>query len=121
MLRFMAAGTVVLMLASGAPAGERYEEIWNPPEARTTPTHRQRGASRTANPRLSANGATKPPTRRVADRVSKFSTGKQPTAVSRKRKAARPSPTIPRAIGPDGNVLRVNDEAPATSRRRQTV
>jgi hypothetical protein len=121
MLRFMAAGTVLWMLASGAPAGERYAEIWNPPEARTTPTHRQRGASRTAKSRRSANGATKPPTRRVADRVPKMSTGKQPTAVPRERKAGPPSPTIPRVIGPGGNVLRVNDKAPATSRRRQTV
>ena len=127
MLRLMAASAMLLMFASGAQAGERYVEIWNPPEARlTAPTsaalaHRQPGARKTAKPKLSANGATKPATRRVADPVPRMSAGKRPTAVPQDRKAAPASLDIPRMIGPDGNVLRVNYETPVAYRCRQTV
>lgn len=126
-MRAITLSAMLVSLASTAFAAEHYSEVWNPPETRVTapapaaPAHRHAGAPKAAKPKLSANGATKPATRRVADPVPKMSAGKQPTAAPQDKEAAPPSLDIPRMIGPDGNVLRVNSKTPPTSPRSQTV
>ncbi|SPK77210.1 conserved exported protein of unknown function (plasmid) [Cupriavidus taiwanensis] len=92
-------GLVTMVLATSAFAGERYIEIWNPPEAHSfTAKHPKPSANKPKKSRVSPHATSR--TRRVAE---------APTL--RPATTARPGrPTfndIPREITPGGNVLRV--------------
>ncbi|AHI67776.1 hypothetical protein BTM_5177 [Burkholderia thailandensis 34] len=117
-------GLLLLAFTSLTFAGERYVEIWNPPEARIgSTTGSASGARRDPAARKpSAAAATK--RRRAAPRVVEARMHHPPTAVKIAPKpraiddgAPRPAPgpaspspatpDIPRLFTPDGNVLRV--------------
>lgn len=106
MLRLFGAGTILLTLASAVSAGERYIEVWNPPEARgalqhTTSSHKQATRSHaSARPvRFHARRAPAPLPKMVAKR-------------SRGQDELRPTEPdaldIPRQVTPEGNILRVD-------------
>ncbi|HWT37261.1 MAG TPA: hypothetical protein VN289_13320 [Paraburkholderia sp.] len=93
-------GLVALALTSAAHA-EKYVEIWNPPEARghaagsTVQKPVRPHAQKPAAPRL-ARKVTEPGNAQAAQGASSVVSGKRPGNRS-----------IPRKIGPDGNVFRV--------------
>jgi len=105
MLRFLGAGAILLSVASATSAGERYIEVWNPPEARGGALHAKR--------------PYKPIHRHTGPQAVKFR-ARQPTAplpkvVAKRSKAqdvlrlTEPDVTnIPRQITPEGNILRVS-------------
>ncbi|TDF62321.1 hypothetical protein E1J61_30165 [Cupriavidus sp. L7L] len=89
-----------MVLATSAFAGERYIEVWNPPEARSSaakylkPSAHKRKNSRVAPP------ATSSRTRRVAK--------KSPLRLATTSRPGRLTfNDIPRQVTPEGNVLRV--------------
>ncbi|MDT4783336.1 hypothetical protein FQZ97_156210 [compost metagenome] len=93
-------GLVTMVLATSAFAGERYIEVWNPPEARSSATkYLKPSAHKSKNSRVGPP-ATSSRTRRVAK-------------ISPLRPATRARPgrltynDIPRQVTPEGNVLRV--------------
>lgn len=92
-------GLVTMVLATSAFAGERYTEVWNPPEARRSAAKPPKPSAH--KPKKSRVGA--PATSRVR-RVAAVSTLRPATT-------ARPGrPTFhdfPRLMTPEGNVLRV--------------
>ncbi len=105
MLRFLGAGAILLTLTSSVLAGERYIEVWNPPEARggmqhAAPLHR-RSMHRPASPhavRFHARRRAAPLPKAIA---SHSKTGDELRTIE-------PDVTdIPRPITPEGNVLRV--------------
>ncbi|APZ22792.1 hypothetical protein [Burkholderia pseudomallei] len=112
---------LLLAFTSLTFAGERYVEIWNPPEARAGATGGSSAGS-TAGTRRDPS-ARKPSAaagakhKRVAPRVVEARMHHPPTAVKIAPKPratpapASPSspgtPDIPRLFTPDGNVLRV--------------
>jgi hypothetical protein len=106
MLRFFSAGVLLLTIASSVSAGERYIEIWNPPEARIgAPT--TKGAPKTHGATVATRNAGKITPKRVADPLLRSAPGKRaPISVARKP-VVPPSVYIPRIITPEGNVLRV--------------
>lgn len=104
MLQFISAGVLLLTIASSVSAGERYVEIWNPPEARIGATS-GKGAPKTHSPVASRRNAAKVGPRRVADPLARSAATKHaPAAVAKKPSAP---PYIPRVITPEGNILRV--------------
>ena len=95
----------LLCLASSAYAGERYVEIWNPPEARTTPAHpaaQKKTSHKTVVKKPSQNIA-----RRVTDPAANTMRAAPPASARTKVRPLDPNTDIPRKIGPDGHVLRV--------------
>jgi hypothetical protein len=106
MLRFFGAGVFLLTIASSVLAGERYVEIWNPPEARMG-APAARCAPKTHGATVSSRNAGKVVPRRVADPVSRSVSGKRAPVVVAKKPSVPPSVYIPRVITPEGNVLRV--------------
>ncbi|MEM5386296.1 hypothetical protein VSR68_22220 [Paraburkholderia phymatum] len=96
LLSGMTAGLIALLMASAAHA-EKYVEIWNPPEARghsaPAPKH-ARPHTQTA-PRLA---------RKITEPGSQHPDQGASSVVSSKK---APNRSIPRKIGPDGNVFRV--------------
>jgi hypothetical protein len=107
MLRFFGAGVFLLTIASSVLAGERYVEIWNPPEARMGAPAATRCAPKTHGATVSSRNAGKVVPRRVADPVSRSVSGKRAPVVVAKKPSVPPSVYIPRVITPEGNVLRV--------------
>lgn len=106
MLRFLGIGTVLLTVASTVSAGERYQEVWNPPEARGAMCHvktarkhpkHQHAAPHTVKIR---SLQTSPPVAKLAS--------KQHSSPETLRAKARDMIDIPRQITPEGNILRVN-------------
>ncbi|WP_087733517.1 hypothetical protein [Paraburkholderia piptadeniae] len=106
-------GLLAFAVVSPSIAGERYVEVWNPPEARgvvgirpvqtarNTPPHR-RTAAHVPHHRLRRHVVATAP----VPAISRRSTASQ---------TSRPALTfddIPRQITPEGNVLRVNDRQP---------
>lgn len=114
-------GLLLLAFTSLTFAGERYVEIWNPPEARAGATGGSRRDPSARKPSAAAGAKHK----RVAPRVVEARMHHPPTAVKIAPKPraieddapratpapASPSfpdtPDIPRLFTPDGNVLRV--------------
>jgi hypothetical protein len=105
MLRFLGAGAILLTVASSVSAGERYIEVWNPPEARGGALHAKR--------------LHRPIHRHAGPQAVKFrarqSPAPLPKAVAKRSKAqdvlrpTEPDVTdIPRQITPEGNILRVS-------------
>ena len=106
MLRFFGTGVLLLTIASSVSAGERYVEIWNPPEARIgAPTGKC--APKTRGATVSSRNAGKVVPRRVADPLSRSVSGKRAPLSVAKKPSVPPSVYIPRVITPEGNVLRV--------------
>lgn len=96
---------VVLLLsgaASPAFAGERYVEIWNPPEARQKSVVRPRHIHRRTHIDARAPAAMKTPP--VTNAVTPAPAGPSDAPT---QKASDALPRIPPKIGPDGTVLRV--------------
>jgi hypothetical protein len=107
MLRFLGAGVFLLAVASSVSAGERYVEIWNPPEARIG-APACKCAPKTHAPTVSSHSAGKVVPRRVADPLAARSATSKRAPVSVVKKPAAPPPLyIPRVITPEGNVLQV--------------
>lgn len=103
MLQFISAGVLLLTIALSVSAGERYVEIWNPPEARIGAAG-GKPARKTRSP-VSRHNAAKLTPRRVADPLTRSAPAKRaPAAVGKKPSVP---PYIPRVITPEGNVLRV--------------
>lgn len=92
-------GLVTMILATSALAGERYIEVWNPPEVR-------RSAAKPPKP-----SARKPKKSRVGPLATGRTRRVAEVSTLRPATAARPGkPTfndIPRQMTPEGNVLRV--------------
>ena len=90
-------GLVALALTSAAHA-EKYVEIWNPPEAR--------GHSAVQKPvRPRTQSATAP---RLARKITEPNNAHADQGASSVASSKRPANrSIPRKIGPDGNVFRV--------------
>lgn len=106
MLRVFGAGVLLLTFASSVWAGERYVEIWNPPEARIgAPTSKT--APKTHGATVTSRNAGKVVPRRVADPLSRSVPGKRPPVSVAKKPSVPPSLYIPRVITPEGNVLSV--------------
>lgn len=106
MLRFFSAGVILLTVASSVFAGERYVEIWNPPEARMGAAP-GKCAPKARGAIVSSRNAGKVVPRRVADPLSRSTASKRPPVAVVKKPLAPPSTYIPRMITPEGNVLRV--------------
>jgi hypothetical protein len=112
MLRFFSAGVFLLTIASSVSAGERYVEIWNPPEARVGAVT-GKCAPKIRGATASTHSAGKVVPRRIADPLSRSASGTSNTSSKRapvsvvKKPAIPPSLYIPRVITPEGNVLRV--------------
>jgi hypothetical protein len=109
MFRLLGAGVLLLTIASTVTAGERYVEIWNPPEARIGSAGIAAGkcAPKAHSAASSRRNATKVLPRRVADPMPRSAPPKRTPIVTAKKPAAPPSLDIPRLITPEGNVLRV--------------
>jgi hypothetical protein len=112
MLRFFGAGVLLLTIASSVTAGERYVEIWNPPEARVGAAtgkcaSKSHGAAASASVSVSRHNAARVVPRRVADPLPRSSLSKRAPVAAVKKTVVPPSGYIPRLITPEGNVLRV--------------
>ncbi|WP_296654010.1 hypothetical protein [Paraburkholderia sp.] len=115
-MRFIMTGTVLCVLASTAIAGERYIEIWNPPEARMPGVH-SLSPAKTCHahhgPKRKLASVDHPVTRRVVEPASR-APAPRPRATPR---SAAPghhlTPFIEPQIGPDGNVVQVSYGASA--------
>jgi hypothetical protein len=111
MLRFFGAGVLLLTIASSVTAGERYVEIWNPPEAGVgasigkCPSKSHASASTSVS--VSRHSAARVVPRRIADPLPRSSLSKRTPVAAVKKPVAPPSGYIPRLITPEGNVLRV--------------
>ncbi|MDR6392101.1 hypothetical protein AB3X82_16465 [Paraburkholderia phenoliruptrix] len=112
MFRLVGAGAVLLMIASTVSAGERYVEIWNPPEARigqpltqplTQPSCRKSNC-RTGHPSRHSTALTP---RRVADPLANPSAHSRVRADNSKKHADPRPAELPRIITPEGNIFRV--------------
>jgi len=104
-MRFVGRGLLLMGLASSACAGERYVEVWNPPEAQNG---MQRG--KTASRALKHK---RPTPHLVTAKTSSSSVTTKLAAKSRathnsSRHIAPGVSDIPRLITPEGNVLRVD-------------
>lgn len=106
MLRFLGVGVVLLAVVSTVSAGERYVEVWNPPEARGNAPHvklphkqsvHRHGASRAVKYRVRSAPA---PTPKLM--------AKQREIPVDSRTATPDLTEIPRQITPEGNILRVD-------------
>jgi hypothetical protein len=106
MLRFLGAGAILLAVTSAASAGERYIEVWNPPEARATAPHAA-PLHKHLSRRHAAHQAVKFRARQIAAAVPKLVAKR-----SRPEGALRaPEPDVtdlPRQMTPEGNILRVD-------------
>ncbi|NKJ49869.1 hypothetical protein CIC12_24665 [Burkholderia sp. SG-MS1] len=109
MFRLLGAGVLLLTIASTVSAGERYVEIWNPPEARMGGAGAVAGkcSPKSHSAASSRHNATKVLPRRVADPMPRSAPSKRTPVVTVKKPAVPPSLAIPRLITPEGNVLRV--------------
>ena len=113
MFRFLGLGAMLFAAASAASAGERYVEVWNPPEARASTPRRTVPARRPASGRHLVPRALKararpatvpaPAARLMAKADRRGGAGSEGSAAAR----APDMPIIPRQITPEGNVLRV--------------
>lgn len=99
LLSGLTAGLIVLLTASAAHA-EKYVEIWNPPEARGHSAPRST-APKPAHP----HAQTAPRLARKITEPGSEHPAQGASSVMSSKKA--PNRSIPRKIGPDGNVFRV--------------
>jgi hypothetical protein len=109
MLRFMGAGALLLVMASTVSAGERYIEIWNPPEARLAQPSTGCRQSSGCKPAAPSRHSPKATPRRVADAAAKSPAPRRAVAERARKQASPQAVELPRIITPEGNVLRVND------------
>lgn len=106
MFRFLSSGVILLVVASAATAGERYIEVWNPPEARGGVSRmkpaRKQSIHHHAVPRA-VKFRARPSPASVPKVMAKQ--GKTPDEL----RTTEPDVTdIPRQITPEGNILRVD-------------
>jgi hypothetical protein len=106
MLQFLSAGVLLLTIASTVSAGERYVEIWNPPEARMGAAA-GKCVPKTHGAVVSRRSANKVVPKRVADPLARATPSKRVPPSVEKKPAVPPPTYIPRVITPEGNVLRV--------------
>ncbi len=106
-MKLVGCGLLLLAVTSPAFAGDRYVEVWNPPEARGGAHHDAQSALPKAPkhhrvaPRL-VDAGVRPPTLDTRPAA-------KPSANERATPHAAPgTPEIPRLFTPDGNVLRVS-------------
>ncbi|TDN61099.1 hypothetical protein [Paraburkholderia sp. BL10I2N1] len=98
----------LLSLASSAFAGERYVEVWNPPEARTVPA--RPGAQKKTGHKVAARKSPQTIAKKVTDPAAANTVRATPPASAPvKVRPLDPNTDIPRKIAPDGHVLRVRD------------
>ncbi len=105
-MKLVGCGLLLLACTSSAFAGERYIEIWNPPEARGG-LHQGAGAPKSLThkrrvPHFVKTRAHRPPTTATNLAV------KQGAAGAGTRRVSPDMSEIPRLITPEGNVLRVD-------------
>jgi hypothetical protein len=99
-------GLLLLVFTSMAFAGERYIEVWNPPEAQGG-VHQSRNASQPLKQRHTLAHAGRTRVRHIPAPVPKLAmTHHAPADVA--RSPAPDMSQIPRQITPEGNVLRVD-------------
>ncbi|CAG4889202.1 hypothetical protein [Paraburkholderia saeva] len=100
----------LLGIASSAYAGERYVEVWNPPEAQSAPA--KPGAQKKTGHRPAARKPSATIAKKVTDPAANSANANaNANAVAAaphvKVRPIDPNTDIPRKIGPDGHVLRV--------------
>ena len=101
----------LLSLASSAFAGERYVEVWNPPEARMAPT--RPAAQKKTGHKVAARKSPQTIAKKVTDPAAANTARATPPASARvKVRPLDPNTDIPRKIAPDGHVLQVRDGQP---------
>ncbi|WP_454825054.1 hypothetical protein [Paraburkholderia xenovorans] len=106
MLRFLGIGVLLLTVVSTVSAGERYVEVWNPPEARVDAPraklpHKQSMHRHTAPRAVKYRARSTPaPTRKLI--------AKQREIPADSRTATPDLTDLPRQITPEGNILRVD-------------
>jgi hypothetical protein len=98
----------LLSLASSASAGERYVEVWNPPEARTAPA--RPAAQKKNGHKVAARKSPQTIAKKVTDPAASTARTTPPASGPVKVRPLDPNTDIPRKIAPDGHVLRVRDE-----------
>lgn len=103
-LRTFILPVALLGIASSAYAGERYVEVWNPPEAQTAPA--RPGARKKTGHQSAARKPSPTIAKKVTDPAAN-NAGAAPAAPRVKVRPLDPNTDIPRKIGPDGHVLRV--------------
>lgn len=106
MFRSVGLGALLFAAASTVMAGERYVEVWNPPEARASMPHRVVAAHRPAGSRHIVPHAMKARARPTPAPVARFA-----AKTDRRENVPVHVPDmseIPRQITPEGNVLRVD-------------
>jgi hypothetical protein len=104
-VRFVACGLLLMARASSARAGERYVEMWNPPEARSS-TQQNKTASRALKHKRPTSHLVKAKTY-SSSATTKLAARPRSTH-DRSRHMAPDMSDIPRLITPEGNVLRVD-------------
>jgi hypothetical protein len=114
-LRIFILPVALLSIASSAYAGERYVEVWNPPEARSAPA--RPAAQKKTGRKMSAKKPSQTIAKKVTDPAASTTsatgaagaTGATSASASPRVKVRPIDPNfdIPRKIGPDGHVLRV--------------
>jgi hypothetical protein len=103
----------LLSLASSAFAGERYVEVWNPPEARTAPA--RPGAQKKTGHKVAARKSPQTIAKKVTDPAAantNTARATPPASAPVKVRPLDPNTDIPRKIAPDGHVLQVRDGQP---------
>lgn len=121
MLRYLGCSAALLAFAGAAFGGERYVEVWNPPEARIAPRTVNRplhakkvrqsnvamaNVSRNRSAAAALKDTTATPKETVAG--SKDTATRRPVSQARTEHPALQPNDIPRAITPEGNILRVS-------------
>ena len=104
-MRFVGCGLLLMGLASSACAGERYVEVWNPPEAQNG-MQRGKTASQALKHKRPMPHLVKAKTY-SASATTKLATKPRATRDGSRHIAPDVS-DIPRLITPEGNVLRVD-------------
>ncbi|WP_233867394.1 hypothetical protein [Paraburkholderia adhaesiva] len=109
-MRFITTGILLCVVAAPVIAGERYVEIWNPPEARTPGVHSPQ-AGKKARPhhdtKRKVASADHPTPRMVAQPALRANPPTVPATPGNAAPGHNRSPLITPQIGPDGNVLQV--------------
>jgi hypothetical protein len=103
----------LLSLASSASAGQRYVEVWNPPEARTAPA--RPAAQKKPGHKVAAGKSPQSIAKKVTDPAAanantNTARATPPASARVKVRPLDPNTDIPRKIAPDGHVLQVRDE-----------
>ncbi|RKE37190.1 hypothetical protein B0G76_3427 [Paraburkholderia sp. BL23I1N1] len=106
MLRFLGIAALLLTATSTVSAGERYLEIWNPPEARGAMYH-VKTAHKQRKRHHAAPHTVKVRSLQTSASVAKLASKQRSTPETLRAKAPDIM-DIPRQITPEGNIIRVD-------------